>query len=116
MDDIIQTKNLGEVAISNEVLLSIITKNIASLDGIKEFSPTKRSRSKLISHKGKETRISIEKNDKGELVISIPLSIRYGIPINDVSKKLQERVQREIEQKLGIKVKKVNIEILGIEK
>ncbi len=118
MDEIVQSKNFGEVSITDDVIFSIIEKNIAKLNGVREFSLGKRAKSKLISlgHREKEPRITVEKNDSNQLIINIPLSIEYGITIEDTIRILRNGIKKDIEEKLGVEVKEINVEILGIEK
>ncbi len=116
MDEIVQNKNLGEVAFSDDVILSIITRIISDLDGIKNASSGKRSKLISIVSKTKDQRITMEKDEDNRLIINIPISVKYGLSIKDVTKKLQDKIKNEIEHRLGLAVKEINIEVVGIEK
>ncbi len=118
MDDIVQNKNFGEVSITDDVILSVIEKNISKLKGIREFSMGKKAKSKLISlgHRDREPKITIEKDEKSELVLNIPLSVKYGITIDDIVRALREGIKKDVEEKLGLKIKEINVEVLGIER
>jgi len=116
MEDIIQNKNLGEVVISNDVILSMIIKSISKINGIKKVYLPKKTKFIGIGPKGKEQVITIEKDEENALLIYIPISLEYGASIEDTAKKIQKEVKESIERNLDVKIKRVDIEIAEVEK
>ena len=82
MEDIVQYRKLGEVAISTDVIISIILKIIDNMEEVKKvYIDKKISRVKIV-HKQKDIVLSIEKDDDKNLMIKnthLPLSLMAKI-------------------------------------
>ncbi len=115
MEEIVQNKDLGEVAFSNDVIISIISRIIDDIDGV-SIRTTKKSKFIGRGQKATDQGIIIENDKQGALVISVLLAVKYGTPLEDVGKKIQKRIKIELEKKLDIKIKSINIEILKVER
>ncbi len=115
MEEIVQNKNLGEVSFSNDVIVSIISRIIEEIDGV-SIKSTRKAKFIGRGQKTADQGIIIESDEQGALVINILLIVKYGTSIENVGKKIQKKIKMELEGKLGIKIKSINIEILKVER
>ena len=107
--------DLGLIRIHNNAIAQ--TASIASLEieGVKRVGKDfKSSIMEFIGKKG-STAIRVEINKNEEVRVAIPLIIKYGFNIPDVSNKVQENVLQALEKMTNLSIKEVDINVQGIE-
>jgi uncharacterized alkaline shock family protein YloU len=107
--------DLGLIRIHNNAIAQ--TASIASLEieGVKRVG--KDIKSNIMEFLGKKgiTAIRVETNKNEEVKVEIPLIIKYGFNIPEVSSKVQENVLQALEKMTNLSIKEVNINVQGIE-
>jgi len=107
--------DLGLIRIHNNAIAQ--TASIASLEieGVKSVG--KDLRSNIMEFLGKKgyTAIKVEINKNEEVKVEIPLIIKYGFNIPEVSSKVQENVRQALEKMTSLSIKEVDINVQGIE-
>lgn len=108
--------DLGIIKIHKNVIASISALAANEVDGVKRIGGNLKS--KLLELIGKSSlsciKVEIEKNE--EINLEIPVIIKYGFNIPDVSDKVQQNVRSALEKMTRLSVKNININVCGIEK
>lgn len=108
--------HLGEIKIAPEVLATIVNRTVLNTSGVAGLvSHSKSSFGTLLGVKEMEEGIKIELSDEKSMSAYISVIIEYGFVIIDVAKEIQTIVKSEIENKTGLMVKKVDVNIMAIQ-
>ena len=100
---ITQVQENGNVLISEEVILSIVTHAVSEVEGI--AGPGKKSW-------GKSIKVTISETDA--LTIECTISVVYGQQVVDVANAAQTAVINAIDSMTGIRVSEIDINVSGI--
>lgn len=100
---ITQVQENGNVLISEEVILSIVTHAVAEVEGI--AGPGKKSW-------GKSIKIVISETD--ELSIEVNVWVVYGMKVVEIASAVQSAVLGAIDSMTGVKANEVNVNVSGI--
>ena len=114
MKHVILEKEAGRVVIDEEVVAKVAAIAAADTEGVislgdnlvREQIP-KLSRGAL----AKAVKVEIENN---EVTVYLSINIDFGYSIHKTSAKVQERVEMNVENMIGYKVRQVNIKIAGV--
>lgn len=106
--------NIGEVRISEEVVIVIAALAATEVKGVESMAGNVTN--ELVSHLGAGKLSKGVKLHVGEKTIDVNLSINIvdGYEIPEVCEKVQEKVKSAIETMTGLKVKSVNVKIAGV--
>ncbi len=108
--------NLGEINISTEVLGMVVNRivsNIAGVTGL--FAHSKSGFGTLLGVKEIEEGIRVDLIDGKSVSFYISVIVGYGSIIIDLAKNIQSIVKKEVEEKTGLLVKSVDINVMGIQ-
>jgi uncharacterized alkaline shock family protein YloU len=108
-NDYIEDVNNANIKISKDVLLSIITKEISSIEGV-ELLNTGGGIADIISRRNASKGIKIEVNDN-DVIIDLFISSRYGDKLNEVGFDVQKKVKDSIEMMTDLNIKEINVHI-----
>ena len=114
-DYITRPDEMGNIHISEEVLAVISAAAALEVEGvgsmanhltgeIVELLGGKKSQSRGV-------RVTTEEND---VVVELSLLVRYGYPIMDVAKQVQDAVTTAVEATSGLTVRAVNVHVSGV--
>lgn len=109
-----QTEECGSVCISEEVVASIVADALNEVEGIGAMSQnvTGQITEQLT---GKKALRGVHVSQHGEeIALEIYLLVRYGYPIPDVARRVQESVGAAVSAMTGFSVKAVNVHVSGI--
>ncbi|MFA5118221.1 MAG: Asp23/Gls24 family envelope stress response protein [Candidatus Omnitrophota bacterium] len=107
--------NYGTISIHNNVIASIASVAANEIEGVKNIGTDLKS--KLCYLLGKKTSaIKVDIDTGGYVSVEIPLVIKYGCNIPEISNKVQENVRLALEKMTNLSVKNINITVQGIEK
>lgn len=108
--------DLGAVRIHKNVIASIASLAAVEIDGVKRIGGDfKSGLMELVGRKDlSAVKVEIDKNE--EVRIGIPLIIKYGFNIPDISSRVQESVRNALEKMTSLSVKDINISVQGIER
>ena len=98
--------NLGQVKISNDVIVTIAGLAALEVEGVETITSLT---DKLLKNNG--VKIQIE---DGKVTLDVVITVEYGMSIPDVSSKVQENVKNTVETMTGLEVSQVNIQVQEI--
>jgi len=108
--------DLGKIRIHKNVIASIASLAAVEIEGVKRIgSDFKSGVLELIGNKTLiAIKVEIDKNE--EIRVDIPLVIKYGFNIPDVSNKVQENIRNALERMTSLSIKYININVQAIER
>ena len=98
--------NLGQVKISNDVIVTIAGLAALEVEGVDTITSLT---DKLLKNNG--VKIQIE---DGKVTLDVVITVEYGMAIPEVSLKVQENVKNTVETMTGLEVSQVNIQVQEI--
>jgi uncharacterized alkaline shock family protein YloU len=107
--------DLGLIRIHRNVIASISSLAAMEVEGVKRVGSDLAGKvfsffGKTIAH---SIKVEFDKND--EVRIDIPLIIKYGYNIPEVSSKVQENIRTALDKMSNLTIKDINISVRGIE-
>lgn len=106
---------LGEVNIVPEVIATIISRTVISIDGVAGLAThAKGGIGTLLGTKELEKGIKVDLKENKEVSTTISVILEYGSIIIQVAREIQKKVKEELENKTGLKVTSVNVNIQGV--
>lgn len=106
---------LGEVNIVPEVIATIISRTVISIDGVAGLAThAKGGIGTLLGIKELEKGIKVDLKENKEVSTTISVILEYGSIIIQVAREIQKKVKEELENKTGLKVTSVNVNIQGV--
>jgi uncharacterized alkaline shock family protein YloU len=115
VDKIKENKIFGEINIVPEVIATIISRTVINISGVAGLATqTKGGIGTLLGIKELEKGIKVDLKENKEISASISVIIEYGSIIIEVAKEIQKKVKEEIEEKTGLKVIEINVNVQGV--
>lgn len=106
---------LGEVNIVPEVIATIISRTVISIAGVAGLAThAKGGIGTLLGTKELEKGIKVDLKENKEVSTTISVILEYGSIIIQVAREIQKKVKEELENKTGLKVTSVNVNIQGV--
>lgn len=105
---------VGQVQIADDVIAVIAEIAALEVEGIASISGGKNDIVNSIRGKKAAKGIKVEVGE-AEVFIDIMCVVRYGIKIQDVCLKVQEKVKNSIETMTGLNVATVDVHVVGVE-
>lgn len=106
---------LGTIRIADNVVATITGVAAGEIEGVVRTSSRLTGGLARTLGRKKDTRgVKVDVGEE-EAVININLIVKYGIPIAEVARKVQQNVKEKIEDLTGLKVKEVTINVQGME-
>lgn len=91
----------GDTSIAEEVIRTIVTLAATEVEGLEGTvpSPFSRDRGVAVELEGDSVRITLR------------AAARYGYPLQELGRKVQEKIKQEVEGLTGLKVQAVDVHI-----
>lgn len=106
---------LGEVNIVPEVIATIISRTVISIAGVAGLAThAKGGIGTLLGTKELEKGIKVDLKENKEVSTTISVILEYGSIIIQVAREIQKKVKEELENKTGLKVTSVDVNIQGV--
>lgn len=106
---------LGEVNIVPEVIATIISRTVISIAAVAGLAThAKGGIGTLLGTKELEKGIKVDLKENKEVSTTISVILEYGSIIIQVAREIQKKVKEELENKTGLKVTSVNVNIQGV--
>lgn len=106
---------LGEVNIVPEVIATIISRTVISIAGVAGLAThAKGGIGTLLGTKELEKGIKVDLKENKEVSTTISVILEYGSIIIQVAREIQKKAKEELENKTGLKVTSVNVNIQGV--
>lgn len=117
----VNVENVEEVAefngikISDEVIATIAGIEVTKVAGVAEMAGGFAGGiSEVLSGKKNLSKgIKVERGEKS-IKLDVNIIVEYGTRIPDIAFEIQNRVKKEVEEKTGLKVEDVNVNVQGI--
>lgn len=108
--------DFGTIKIHKNVIASIAQLAASEIDGVKRVGSC--ARASIIDLIAKKTlpaiKVEIDKNEETRL--EIPLVIKYGFNVPEISAKVQENVRASLEKMTNLSIREIDINVQGIER
>ena len=114
MEKNLEKDYLGSINISDDVIstiISIATNEIEGVTGLKQSINDELT--SFFSKKGYHKGIRVDAAEN--IAIDLNVVIRFGTKIPEIAYKIQENVKTAIETMTELKVKEINVHIVGID-
>lgn len=109
--------DLGKVRVHKKVIASIALIAAKEIDGVARIGGSLSSGLYDLLGKFIGTNIiGVEFDKGGEVMVRIPVVIKYGFNLPEVAAKIQENIKLSIERTTDITVKDVDVDIQSVEK
>lgn len=106
-------EEVGQVQIADDVIAVIAEIAALEVDGIVSIGNNKQDIVHTIRGKKASKGIKVEVG-VGEVYIDVVATVKYGVKIQDVCLKVQEKVKNSIETMTGLGVKSVDVHVVGV--
>ncbi|MFH0791473.1 MAG: Asp23/Gls24 family envelope stress response protein [Candidatus Omnitrophota bacterium] len=106
--------DLGTIKIHKNVIASIASLAALEIEGVQGIGTDFKSG--ILELIGRKTTavIKVEIDKNGDVRLEIPLVIKYGFNIPDISDKVQENVRNALERMTNLTIKEININIQSV--
>ena len=116
MSKYISDKEMGNIRISEDVIMSIVAMAASEVDGV---VPTGVKTAAvdwkdLISKKGLTKNVRVEMSEDDKVNIDMDISVNYGIPVATIAENVQSAVREAVVNYTGLEVGFVNVHVTGI--
>lgn len=103
----------GKTTIAPDVLVTIARLTALSVTGVSRMGNTPKSANRIfVRSAGEGVRLDI-KDDS--VFVDLHVILEHGVNIRDVSRSVQQRVNRSISEMVGMRVGRVNVHIEDID-
>ncbi|MEG0013636.1 MAG: Asp23/Gls24 family envelope stress response protein [Cellulosilyticaceae bacterium] len=106
-------EEIGQVQIADDVIAVIAEIAALEVEGIAGIGNNKQDLVHTIRGKKASKGIKVEVG-VGEVYIDVVATTKYGVKIQDVCLKVQEKVKNSIETMTGLSVKSVDVHVIGV--
>lgn len=108
--------DLGLIRIHDNVIASIAAVAAAEIEGVKGIGSNFKTGLLEFLEKKNVAAIKVEKDKNGEIVIQVPLIIKYGFNIPEIAGKVQDNIRSALEKMTNLSIKDINVNIQGVER
>lgn len=107
--------NLGEINIPSEVLAIIVSRIVSNISGVAGIvQPSKSGFGTLLGVKEIGEGVKVDLTEGKTISAYISVIVEHGSIIIDLAKKIQSVVKNEIEEKTGLLVKSIDVNVMGL--
>ncbi|MDD5005633.1 MAG: Asp23/Gls24 family envelope stress response protein [Candidatus Omnitrophica bacterium] len=107
---------LGEIKIHHNVITSIAVEAARQIPGIMRIGRNLKTYFMELVGKSNCAAVKIEFDKNNEIIITIPIIVKFGYNIPEIAAKVQENVKLSVENATNINVKEINVKVKDIEK
>ena len=107
-------KGEGTIHISEDVIVEIARKTVATIPGIILGGTSIASKLGIGKKVGDGLRITVDDGKVPSISVDTYISVQYGLRIPDIAWDVQEKVKEKLESFTGYNVKTVNVNVQGI--
>jgi len=108
--------DLGTIRIHKNVIASIGAIAAVEIEGVKRVGGNLKSGILEFIGQKNLSAIGVQINKNEEVKLDIPLVIKFGYNIPDVSNRVQENVRNSLEKMTSLLIKEINVSVQGIER
>ncbi len=105
------------VKIHDNVIASIAALAATEIEGVKGIEKNlKAGIMEIVGRGGRAAAIKVERDKNDEIVISVPLVVKYGYNVPEVAGRVQENIRHAVEKMVNLTIKDINVNVQGIER
>lgn len=107
----------GDVICNDSMILSIITLSTKEINGIASMdnSFASKLKDKVCKNHFEGASFKYISNDYNEIVVDVYVNVFANYNVSEISYKVQQNIMTAVQNMAGIKVKKVNVHVVGVE-
>jgi uncharacterized alkaline shock family protein YloU len=107
-------EQLGQIRVSDDVVATIAGLAALETPGITAMSGgISEGLAKRLSGRNAQKGVSVEVGQL-EAAIDLRVIVQYGVPIQEVCRRLQQNVREAVENMTGLRVVEVNVKVEGV--
>ncbi|MCG8432012.1 MAG: Asp23/Gls24 family envelope stress response protein [Candidatus Omnitrophica bacterium] len=106
----------GTIRIHDNVIASIASLAALEIEGVREIDKSLKTGFLEILGTRRSAAIRIEKDDNGDISLTVPLVVKYGCNVPDVSGKVQENIRAALERMVNVVVREIVVNVQGVER
>lgn len=110
------TKNdLGTIRIHNHVISALTSIAVSEVEGV--VGIYKGIRGSIFNILGKQSSgaIKVETDKNNEIRLDVAITVKYGVNIPEVARRVQESIQNAIEKSTDLNLKEINVNVHEIQ-
>lgn len=97
----------GTITVSQEVVTSIVAGGASQIEGLgQKKSSVTEDIGRIFGSQRRGVTIDF---DGDEVSITLKIAVKQGYPVHEVAKKTQKKIKKDVEDKTGLKVNRVDI-------
>lgn len=107
---------MGKIEITKEVIATLAGISAIECYGLVGMASRKMKDgiSELLGRENLSKGVEVTVEEDGDLIIDLYIIVGYGTKISEVASNVISKVKYTLEEKLGITVKKVNVNVQGV--
>ncbi len=107
----------GDVLCNDSMILSIITLSAKEISGIASMDNSFASKLKGKTNKNYFEGASFKyiNKDYNEIIVDVYVNVFANYNVSEIAYKVQQNIMTAVQNMAGIKVKKVNVHVVGVE-
>ena len=109
--------DLGKIRIHKKVIASIASIATEEIEGVAKIGgDLKSGLYDLLGKKSGGGGITVDFDKNGDVIINVPVVVKYGFNLPEVAGKVQESIKSSIERTTDLTLKDINVDIQSVEK
>ncbi len=104
------------IRIHDNAIASIAAIAAMDVEGVKGIEKGLKAGFLAIISGGRVGPIRVERDKNDEIIISVPVIIKYGYNVPEVAGKVQENIRQALEKMINFSIKDINVNVQGIER
>jgi uncharacterized alkaline shock family protein YloU len=108
--------DLGSIRIHKDVIASIASLASLEVEGVKKIGGDLKASVYELLGKKQQRGINVEIDRNDEVILSVPLIVKYGYNVTDIARNVQENIQQSLEKMTNLTIKEINVNVQRIEK
>ena len=109
-----EQNNIGNVKISEDVIYKIAINAALETEGVSKVTSKKADNAKEFFEGMKYPKGLLYKNSEDGIILSICVSLKYGVVIPDVAAAVQKNVAEAITNMTGLNVAHIDVVVTGV--
>ena len=111
------TTDLGKIRIHKKVIASVASIATEEIEGVLRIGgDLKSGLYDILGKKSNSAGITVDFDKNGDVVINVPVVVKYGVSLSGVANKVQESVKSSVEKMTDLTLRDINVDIQAVEK
>lgn len=106
----------GSIRIHDNAIASIAVLAATEIEGVGTVTKTLKSTLLHLFCRKCSWAVLVKKDESGEIIVYVPISVKYGYNVADVATRAQENIRVALDKMVNLAVKEIVINVQGIER